>query len=189
MICDSVVHLGSRTVLPSTTNESMRSDRTFEHVLPAVVLRSVRVDDVRAAREGIETERLAHNRQIHVHRGELHGVRDQCGGVGREKHQRKQEQQHDQENHAEAPDNLLRAASRFSLVFQRILLRRKRLEMKITNRSDLVFSDEHGVSDLFDAHVVPDIAGRFGDGPVNQAVEFVEEGDHAIHHVNHIRLH
>lgn len=60
--------------------------------------------------------------------------------------------------------------------------------MKGSRRSDLVFSDEHGVADLFDTHVVPDIAGRFGDGPVNQAVEFVEEGDHAIHHVNHVRL-
>ena len=91
---------------------------TFEHVLPAIVLRPVRIDDVRAARERVETERLAHDQQVHVHRGELHGVRHQRRGIGREEHERKQKQQHDQENHAEAPDDLLGAASRFSLVLQ-----------------------------------------------------------------------
>ena len=65
---------------------------TFEHVLPAIVLRPVRIDDVRAARERVETERLAHDHQVHVHRGELHGVRHQRRGIGREEHERKQTQ-------------------------------------------------------------------------------------------------
>ena len=60
--------------------------------------------------------------------------------------------------------------------------------MKPMPQTHLILSDEHGISDLFHSHVVPNITRSLCDGPVDQTVKLVQEGNHAIHHVDYVRL-
>lgn len=44
----------------------------------------------------------------------------------------------------------------------------------------LIFADEHGIADLFDSHIIPNITGSLCNRPINQAIEFIEEWDRSI---------